>query len=205
MRCAHFVRNQATQSIMNVITRNRAQETRLQNLDEMSKKQEETYFIREEPSVTFDVGKYGKIYFFIDDRTHLTFKRLQMKMQKKIDFNNTPYELQKIDGNFEMCIVPRINFQIANLRSMITEILDQCREDYVYRIAVNFGISAFKTYFEMKMEFQTIFKGSDVTVTFHLGKQTEIFDVDEINEILKLYHTPILGGHRGFERMKNTQ
>lgn len=37
-----------------------------------------------------------------------------------------------------------------------------------------------------------------------MGSQVEIFDVNEINEIITTYHTSILGGHKGFGRMKNT-
>lgn len=54
------------------------------------------------------------------------------------------------------------------------------------------------------MLFKEIFKQSDNSITFHLGSQTEISDVGEIIEILQQYHTSILGGHRGFQRMKNT-
>lgn len=41
-------------------------------------------------------------------------------------------------------------------------------------------------------------------MTFFVGTQVEITETTDINEILRVYHRSILGGHRGFERMKNT-
>lgn len=54
------------------------------------------------------------------------------------------------------------------------------------------------------MLLKDIFKGSNISITLFMGQQLEIYDLNGINEILRSYHTSILGGHRGFERMKNS-
>lgn len=69
---------------------------------------------------------------------------------------------------------------------------------------MNCGITNFRTYFEIKTLFRTLLHGTEIAVTLLVCKQVEINDVQDIDRILEMYHTSLLGAHRGFERMKNT-
>lgn len=141
----------------------------------------------------------------IDDLTCRPFKKLQLRLKKKINLDrNGTYDLIKINNDFEVVLIPKINFNTDRLQTTIIEILGENKSKRAQRIAINFGISNFRTYWEIKSMCREIFARSEIALTFHVGTQVEILDVRDIGEILKLYHTSILGGHRGFERMKNT-
>lgn len=79
-----------------------------------------------------------------------------------------------------------------------------CQSKTLNRIAANCGISNFRTYWQIKRLIRESFTESEIEITMHLGTQVEINDVNDINEILRVYHRSILGGHRGVERMLNT-
>lgn len=51
---------------------------------------------------------------------------------------------------------------------------------------------------------RSIFENSNISITLFTGSQIEIVDVSDINEVMRTYHSSMLGAHRGFERMKNT-
>lgn len=90
------------------------------------------------------------------------------------------------------------------IETVIASIVAEAKQEQTQRMAINCGILNYKTYIEIKSLFRTLLNGTEIAITFHVCKQVEINDVHDINEILKTYHTSLLGAHRGFERMKNT-
>lgn len=205
VKCFHLVKNTAIRAIMNVVTRSRAKENAITDSSKTADKPNVSFYMNEEPSITLDTKKYEKILWLIDDKTNISFKKLQLKIKQKIDFNaNTKYELQKINDYFEMIFVSKIGFDISDLQTAVMEFFGECMENNIERIAINIGMTTFKNVFEIKMMLKNIFKNSNISITLFMGSQIEVYDVNDINEILRSYHASILGGHRGFERMKNS-
>lgn len=70
-------------------------------------------------------------------------------------------------------------------------------------IAINMNFETHKEYFIFKIIFQRVFRGATIKTVFYLDKILEISAIEDIQEVLKTYHETLLGGHAGFERMKN--
>lgn len=129
-----------------------------------------------------------------------------MKIKRRISLNEAEsfYSIIKIDETFNIILIPKILFDVDKMRMSLNEMFDICTNGCLNEIAVNLCLSNYKTYFEIKAEYRKIFHRCETSTTFFLNQQLEITDVDQINEILRTYHSSLLGGHRGFERMKNT-
>lgn len=163
------------------------------------------YHINEEPSVTFDSKKYDKIYFIIDDQSKIAFKKLQLRLKRKISFGSEAYyTIHSINDKFRVIILPKILFKIEKLGNQLEEILHECTAENLNRIAINLDVSNYRTLAEIKTSFAQTFINSETSTTFHLCTQIEIVEIKHINELLRTYHSSLLGGHRGFERMKNS-
>lgn len=205
VRFYHHVKNPVTRSMLNVITRSRAKENALLGA-EYGERRQHTYNINEEPSITFNDKKYETIFFIFDDRKSRAFKKLELKIKRRISLNEAEsfYSIIKIDETFNIILIPKILFDVDKMRMSLNEMFDICTNGCLNEIAVNLCLSNYKTYFEIKAEYRKIFHRCETSTTFFLNQQLEITDVDQINEILRTYHSSLLGGHRGFERMKNT-
>lgn len=197
----HFIENTATKTILQAITRSRAAENKIIT----AQKETMHKHISESPSVTFEVKKFEKILFVVDNPNSLPFKKLQTYIKKKIDLTgSTPYKIIAINHNFDLIVIPRINFITEQFAESIIQFCQICQKNCVERIAINCGITNFRTYWQIKRSIGEIFNKTEISFTLFVGSQLEINDVNEIDEILRVYHRSILGGHRGVERMKNT-
>lgn len=207
MRYFHFVKNPVTKSILEIITRSRARENKI-ILDEEKNENNERrfeYVIYEDSSLTFDTNRFDKIVFIMDNTTNHMFKKLQLILKKKLEMENSSrYDVYDVNEKMCLIIVPQINFDILRLTPAL-ELLHRGAETEKWtHIAVNCSMEKYRTYFEMKAEYRRIFDKCECSTTFFTTKQIEVNDIDEINEILKIHHSSILGGHRGFARMQNT-
>lgn len=203
----NLTENTTLKTILQIITRSRAKESEIIATagEENGGCVKKTAQISEEPNTTLDARKFVKILFIIDDRTSTPFKKLQMFIKKRINLTNSiPYEIYTLAPNIDFIFIPKINFNCEQLGETIkifcTSKLGQSAE----RIAVNFGVSNFRTYWQIKKLFREIFAQTNVSITFFTGSQVEISNINDMNEILRVYHRSILGGHRGVERMLNT-
>lgn len=201
-------KNPTINIMLRVMTRSRAKERQmLQNSPKnaIERGKHLQAHVNEEPSISLDTTKYEKIYFLVDSFNHTIFKKLQLKLKRRIKLNNDSfYEIHEIDENFCVISVPNFNFKLNVLEGKITEIKNTVATEKIDRIAINVGISSYRTYAEIKNAVRHIFAKSEVSITFHLGTQVELTDIDDIREVLETYHSSLLGGHRGIERMKNT-
>lgn len=167
-------------------------------------KQGKSHHAHEEPNITFDTKKYEKVIFMINDSRGICFEKLQSHAKKKLDLSAlAPYTVHTVSNGIALVKLPLRTDTIA-IESIIASIIAEAKRDQVQRISVNCGILNYKTYMEIKTLFRTLLNGTEIAITFHICKQVEINDVHDINEILKTYHTSLLGAHRGFEQMKNT-
>lgn len=202
MSIASCIKNSATKAIMQAITRGRAKETKL--IDD-EKPRAPVYHMNEEPNLTFDTKKYDKILFLVEKSGNIAFKKLQTMIKKKIVMDDIkPCEPYSINDHIDMIVIPKLNFKIEQLDAAVLQVRENCKKFKSQRIAINCGIANFQTYRQIKQTFREIFAKTDISITFFLGTQVELYDVGDINEVLRTYHTSILGGHRGFERMKST-
>lgn len=203
VRYFHFVKNPITKCILEIITRSRSKESALLNKsNDMNE-----YHISEEAGVTFNEKKYEKIFFVFEERVNnISFKKLELKLKKKISYEGGAlYELCELNQIFSVIFIPKIRFDIKRMQYALKCILNTTQtQPPMNDLALNFCVSNVSIYFEIKAEYKKVFKGCETNTTFFLDKRIEVTDIVHINEILKSYHTSILGGHRGFERMKNT-
>lgn len=82
VRCFHLVKNTAIRAIMHVVTRSRAKENALSDSNKTADKQNVSFYINEEPSVTLDSKKYEKIVWIVDNKMHISFKKLHTLEEK---------------------------------------------------------------------------------------------------------------------------
>lgn len=197
-----LIKNSATKAVMQAITRSRAKENII--IGEQSP-QIQTYHIHEDPGLTLDTQKYDRILFLVDGRENLSLKKLQIGIKRKINTENlNSYKLYTMGEKIDIIVVPKINFTIDRLSATIQTFMLTCKKECFERIAINCGVSNFRTLGQFKQLLRDTFRGSQVSMVLFTGTRMEITDIRDINEILKIYHTSLLGGHRGFNRMKNT-
>lgn len=199
---ASCIKNSATRAIMQAITRSRAKETEL-----IGDKTPRTpvYHMDEEPSLTFDSKKFEKIVFLVNGADGMAFKKLQLAIKRKIDLKTIKqYEPYSLNEQIDLIVLPKIRFETERLEMGLEQIREKCQKCAIHYVAFNCGIGNYKVYWQIKQSLRQIFGKTEVSLTVYQGKQIEITDVEEINEILRTYHSSILGGHRGVERMKST-
>lgn len=187
---------------MQVITRSRAQETALIG-DTNPKKP--THHLDEEPNLTFDDKKFEKIVFLVDGVSSMAFKKLQLHIKRKVELTNVKrYEPYSLSDRIDLILLPKFKFDTEKLEMGLTLIRENCVKFAIHHIAFNCGVDNFKIYWQIKRSLRHVFDKTEVSLTVYQCKSIEVTDVEEINEILKTYHSSILGGHRGVERMKST-
>lgn len=209
VKMCQFIENTAIKTILQAITRSRAKETQIiAATNDQSKTTEiepKLRHIAEEPSVTFDKKKFEKILFVLDGPTGLPFKKLQIFIKKKINLSTSkPYEIHTLDPQIDLIFIPRIGFQCEKTAETIQKFLISCQSQAIEHIAMNCSFTNFRIYWQFKRLVREIFNKTEISISLFTGSQVEITDVHDINEILRVYHRSILGGHKGFERMKNT-
>lgn len=111
--------------------------------------------------------------------------------------------VHSIDDTYNVIILPKILFKLEKLESQIMEILHDSNSEKLNRIAINVEVSNYRVFADIKTAFAHIFAGSEISTTFHLANQIEVTNIEHINELLHTYHSSLLSGNRGFERMKN--
>lgn len=204
MRYFHRVKNPTIASILQVITRSRAKENQIL-AKESPPNESRNYHINEEPNCTLNEKKYEKIFFIVDDTKSTLIKKIEMKLKRKLRTNPIiHYENIKVTEHFQIIFIPKFRFEIEKMKLLINEIRESAERETLNYIAINFDLTVFKTYFDIKCEYRQAFRTSDISTDFYIFKQIELTDIKEIHEILATFHSSLLGGHRGFERMKNS-
>lgn len=202
----HFIENSAIKTILQAVTRSRAKETQIIATNDKNKNETEQKLrhITEEPNVSFDKKKFGKILFIFDGPKGTSFKKLQLFIKKKINTTTTKqYEMYTLDAHIDIMFIPTINFNCDRLGEALKKYNLLCHNEAVERIAVNCSVDNFQNYRQIKQCLREIFN-KEISITVFAGTQIEVNEINDINEILRIYHRSMLGGHRGFERMKNT-
>lgn len=143
MRYFQCVKNTATKSILQVITRSRTKENEL--LNQNKNNETTTFHINEEPSVMFDTKKYEKMYFIIDDCKCMQFKKLQLHIKKRVHIDDKAfYAIQAINDQIGIIVIPKFNFKQERIDDTISELHNDTRCMHVDRMAINLAISTYK-------------------------------------------------------------
>lgn len=176
-------------------------------LDKEKLKFEETYHIEENNQLLLNSKDYDQVFFIFPDSKCEMRTKLETKISKTWNMSNeeNPKMIQ-VDNKRSATILGK---KIQNERELertkltILNILTtSMKMNYEY-IAINIEFKSAESYFNFKEIFKQIFKNSTIKTTFYLNKIIEITQISDINKILNTYHKSLLGGHVGFERMKN--
>lgn len=90
------------------------------------------------------------------------------------------------------------------MRVVVASMKERAENASAKRIAVNTKMTSFAFLLAFKSTYRNIFGGSEIATTIFSNKVIEVITVDDINNILNVYHHSLLGGHRGYERRKNS-
>lgn len=182
--------------------------TRSKNNQEDEKlKFNETYHIEENNQLLLNTKDFDQVFFIFPDGRCDMRTRLEEKIGKTLEITNEDVpKIHNIDAKRSATILGkkiRNERELKRAKAAIRNILLASMENNYENIAINVDFKSAESYFNFKKLFRQIFKGSTVKTRFYLNKVIEITQIDDINEILNTYHKSLLGGHVGFERMKN--
>lgn len=83
----------------------------------------------------------------------------------------------------------------------INEILQICLDEKVTKIAINIDFDNLRHYMYFKGSIEEVFTPYQIEIILYLNKIVELKEREDIDEVLKLYHTNILSGHFGVPKM----
>lgn len=164
-------------------------------------------YIAENRGFQLQKGQYDHIFFIVEKDNSEIVNKLQNKLKKKINIppaikNSELYAIDK-DRTIVLCnIICHSSPQIKEAQVAIENIIAFCDLHKYKSIALNADFSTSKNYFHFKRIICDSMQCIKLKMTVFLNKIMEITDVEEIDSILKTYHTSMLGDHFGFERMK---
>lgn len=173
------------------------------------KKSHVFYDIIENNDILSDTGNIDHSFYFFNKIDCEMKKKLEYRIKKNIELPTdciplTPYI---ISDSMSIIIFPNesnSDIRISNTKIIFNLILGICNDSNFKEIALNMDIRDTKTYFEFKYLFKEIFKLSHVKTTFYLNKIIEVYQLDEILDILNTYHYSSLAGHASYEKTKNS-
>lgn len=132
---------------------------------------------------------------------------LEQKLSKILDIpNEANPQMHLIDDKRSATILgKRIqnDREITRTKLMIQNILTTSMKNNFENIAINVDLKMINGYLILKKLYKQIFKGSTIKTTFYLNKIFEVTSIKDMEDILEMYHSSLLGGHVGYERMKN--
>lgn len=167
-----------------------------------------TYNIEENNNILTNSQSVDHIFFLFDSENCELKRKLEYKLKTNIIFpqNFLPCLPHKFNDDLTFFLMPPEKYEterIAKLKLLLNTILDICTRYNYQDIAVNIDMKNPKQYFEFKFIFKVIFAPSSIITKFYLNKVMEVFELDQILEILNSYHNSSLAGHTSFGKAKN--
>lgn len=93
---------------------------------------------------------------------------------------------------------------INDTQNCIKSILRICKRESAESIACNLDFDSLKHYIYFENSFEEVFNPIQISVTFYLNKILELTERNDIEEVLRIYHKSLLGGHNGINKMIQT-
>lgn len=166
----------------------------------------ETYHITEKKHFVIESKDFDYILFLLPARKCQLRTRIEHKMKSSINIPDDCEEnkLYPLDDTRAFIVMdPKTRKTEETYIKIIESILKYTLNNNKTNLAINIDFSDHSSYFTFKTIFRRVFHGSTASTTFYLNNVVTVTDVTDIQEILKMYHKSLLGGHAGLERMKN--
>lgn len=168
----------------------------------------DSYTFKENRNVLLNPSRVDHIFFLLPNSKCNILKKLEEKIKRKIDL---PAEMDHTHNiinekrSFFMA-TPKIYSQseIIVIEEILKSILQYSVKNNFLEIAINIDLKTNRCYSNFKRSLRVIFKESTINANIYLDKLIEVTSVEDIKEILEIYHRSLLGGHMGMEKMKHT-
>lgn len=174
-------------------------------LTEVSDNNRNEFWLREDQGFLIKPGRFDHIFSIISSKQINTLSKLIDVFETNLnEFNNS---LKSLDDMRSLAILkiginPDLNASLFHtIANLISQTINSNKLD---DIAVNIDLGNEQNLFAFKWILREKFAGSKIKITIFLNKIIEITQIDHINQILRLYHESMLGGHCGIERMRQT-
>lgn len=168
---------------------------------------DEAYNIEENNQLLLNSKDYDHVFFIFSNSKCKMKTKLEEKLSCVIDIPNEGNpRMHLIDEKRSATILGRkieSDRETTRAKLMIQNILTTSMKNNFENIAINIDLKMVNGYLKFKKLFRQIFKGSTIRTTFYLNRIIEVTLIEDIEEILSMYHRSLLGGHVGYERMKN--
>lgn len=169
----------------------------------------QNYNIEEYNNLLINTQTVDHIFFIFNSTTCEAKRKLEHKLKTNIVLagNLLPCLPHRLNDNITIFIMPDEKIEIeriTKIKLLLNTILDICNRHDYQDIAVNIDMKSPKSYFEFKFIYREIFCQTSIKSRFHLNKVMEVFDLDQILEILNIYHNSSIAGHSSFEKTKNS-
>lgn len=208
-RISYEAHDPADLGIVLTLTRSAAQQVQKPDTDiEYRKNNHNFYEIVEMNDLLTHSDTLDQIFYIFSSADCEMKRKLEYRLKTsiKLPTNFLPTTPYPIDGTKTIFLFP--NFKIDDERIIQTKLLlntihDKCIDLGYVDIAINIDIKEPKRYFEFKFIFKEIFKRSSIHTKFYLNKIMDVFEINDIVDILNTYHNSSLAGHTSFEKTKN--
>lgn len=165
-----------------------------------------TYTIHENSNMLIFRGNYDLIFYMFDGNNCEMSRKLGDKLKRKLNLQLQKNRVHEIDDGRHAILIPKFitnDKHIDETRVAVEQIKQYSSDKHADRIAINTNFSDRGSYIRFKEIIREMFKSSNISMTIFSNRVINVTDIEDINNILETYHTSILGGHVGFERMKN--
>lgn len=165
-------------------------------------------FFEERNNVLIECKNFDHVFYFFEKENCRLQKVLEHKLKTKINIPKSFSEnnLFYLDDNRTIIkVTERIvsEGEIKCAENYFTRILEFCNSKDFKNIAFNVDFREVRSYFQFKFSLSKFVQSSNLKIKIFLNKVIDITAVNDINGFLETYHNTKLGGHTGFERMKN--
>lgn len=179
-----------------VVTRNQAKNQRPQD-------DAEDLFVDEIDGTCF-LKRHYEVIFYLVPTENDNLKNAISNALGIVNFENEFHNLR----NFYY--YRTISNQFANIQNQtetekcIREMLEISNESLAEDIAIHIDFDNIRHYIYFKNLLIEIFKNTGMNITLYLNKILTLTEREDIEQILKLYHESLLGGHVGRDKMYKT-
>lgn len=189
-----------------------AENTLLQNSSETTaehKQDHNFYEIVENNDILTNTTNTDHIYYFFSTKNCEMKRKWEYRTKTNIILPEDliPYAPYSLNDKQTIFWTPKENHtdqRIAKLKLVLNSILHFSTKHNYNDIALNIDIKEVNQYFEFKYLFKETFKNTAIKTKFYLNKVIDVFELDQILDILNTYHNSSLAGHSSFEKTKNS-
>lgn len=148
---------------------------------------------------------FDHITFFFDKVNCKLRRLLQHKIKKTIELKDIVYgELVVYEDNKSIILIPQLlndENSRSNAEKSIKTFLTFIAQKLYEKVAIDIDIRDSLSYFEFKKLLRKWFTSTPIEVTIYLNTVIQVFDPQQMNNILLEFHCTTHGSHAGWNRM----